>query len=153
MPKKYIVTLTAAEREHLEQLTAAGKRPVRRIKHAYILMQADRTDGSSGWSDEQISAAYDVHCNTVAEVRKRFVLEGFDSALQRKPAGHRPRALDGEAEAHLIALACGTAPEDHAHWTLRLLAQRMVELKHVVNLHLKVTSNLRPKETSKSSWP
>jgi transposase len=134
MHKKYIVTLTAAEREQLEQLTSAGKGPVRRIKHAYILLKANRTDGASGWSDEQISVAYDVHCNTVAEVRKRFVLEGFDSALQRKPAGHRPRALDGEAEAHLIALACSEAPADHAHWTLRLLAQRMVELKQVEQL-------------------
>src|ERR1700694_5449687 len=102
MHKKYIVTLTAAEREHLEQMTSVGQGPVRRIKHAYILLKADRSDGASGWSDEQISAAYAVHCNTVAEVRKRFVLEGFDSALQRKPAGHRPRRLDGEGEAHLV---------------------------------------------------
>lgn len=131
MFKKYVVTLTAAEREQLEQLTTAGKAPARCIKHAYILLKADTTDPAGGWGDEQISIAYDVHGNTVAEVRKRFVLEGFDSALQRKPTGHRPRALDGEAEAHLIALACSPAPDDHSHWTLRLLADRMVELKRV----------------------
>lgn len=131
MHKKYVVTLSTAEREQLEQLTRSGKAPARRIKHAHILLKADASAASAAWSDQQISVAYNVHCNTVGEVRKRFVLEGFVSALQRKPTGHRPRALDGEAEAHLIALACSPAPDHHAHWTLRLLAARMVELKRV----------------------
>ncbi len=134
MFKKYVVTLTAAEREQLEQLTTAGKAPARCIKHAYILLKADTTDPAGGWGDEQISIAYDVHGNTVAEVRKRFVLEGLDAALKRKPSGHRPRSLDGAAEAHLLALACSSTPEDHAHWTLRLLAERMVELHYVERL-------------------
>ena len=64
-------------------------------------------------------------------MRKRFVLAGLDAALKRKPSGHRPRSLDGEAEAHLIALACSTPPDGQARWTLRLLADRMVRLEHV----------------------
>ena len=134
MNKRYIVTLTASEREQLLQLTKVGKVGVRQVAHAHILLKADTSDAQAQWSDEQISDAYAVHPNTVAEVRKRFVLEGLDAALKRKPSGHRPRSLDGEAEAHLIALACSTVLEEHDHWTLRLLAKRMVELQYVERL-------------------
>jgi len=149
MNKRYVVTLTAAEREQLRQLTKAGKAGVRQIAHAQILLKADTSDTTAYWTDAQISDAYQVHPNTVAEVRKRFVLEGLDAALKRKPAGHRPRSLDGEAEAHLIALACSTAPEDHAHWTLRLLAERMVELQYVERLsHETVRQTLKKMNSS-----
>ena len=134
MNKRYIVTLTASEREQLLQLTKVGKVGVRQVAHAHMLLKADTSDAQTQWTDEQISDAYQVHPHTVAEVRKRLVLEGLDAALKRKPAGHRPRSLDGEAEAHLIALACSPAPEDHAHWTLRLLAERMVELQYIERL-------------------
>ena len=79
------------------------------------------------------SDAYAVHTNTIAEIRKRLVLGGLDAALKERPRGHRGRALDGEAEAHLIAVACSCspAPDGRAHWTLRLLATRMVELNQV----------------------
>lgn len=131
MAKKYVVTLTAAERAQLLHLTHSGKAPARRIKRAHVLLKADTVHPEAGWTDDQISAAYAVHPNTIAEIRKRFVLAGLDTALQERPRGHRARALDGKAEAHLIAIACSPAPEGHDHWTLRLLANRIVELKHV----------------------
>lgn len=131
MAKKYVVTLTPAERKQLLQLTRSGKAPARKIKRAQMLLKADTLHPEARWTDEQISNAYDVHTNTIADIRKRFVLSGLDSALKERPRGHRRRALDGEAEAHLIAVACSPAPDGHAHWTLRLLAERMVELKQV----------------------
>ena len=131
MAKKYIVSLTPAERKQLLQMTQSGKAPARKIKRAHILLKADTRHPEAHWTDEQIGDAYDVHTNTIADLRKRFVLSGLDTALKERPRGHRARALDGEAEAHLIAVACSPAPQGHAHWTLRLLAKRMVELKQV----------------------
>lgn len=134
MNKRYVVTLTAMEREQLLQLIKSGKARAQHIRHAHILLKADRSDAQAHWPDTQIADAFQVHRNTVATVRKRFVLEGLDAALKRRPAGHRARSLDGEAEAHLIALACSPVPEAYDHWTLRLLADRMVELHYVERL-------------------
>ena len=134
MAKKYIVSLTPAEREQLLRLTHSGKAPARKIKRAHLLLKADTVHPEARWTDERISDAYAVHTNTIAEIRKRFVLSGLDTALKERPRGHRGRALDGEAEAHLIAVACSPAPDGHDHWTLRLLANRMVELKHVESI-------------------
>jgi hypothetical protein len=131
MAKKYVVTLSSEERAQLLRLTQSGKAPARKIKRAHILLKADNRQPEARWTDEQISDAYAVHTNTIAEVRKRFVLSGLDGALTERPRGHPRRALDGEAEAHLIAIACSPAPDGHDHWTLRLLAARMVELKQV----------------------
>jgi hypothetical protein len=131
MAKKYIVTLTPAERKQLLQLTQSGKAAARKIKRAHILLKADSVHPEARWTDAQIGDAYHVHTNTIAEIRKRFVLSGPDTALNERPRGHRRCALDGEAEAHLIAIACSPAPEGHDHWTLRLLANRMVALKQV----------------------
>jgi transposase len=131
MTKKYVVTLSSEERAQLLRLTQSGKAPARKIKRAHILLKADMRHPEARWTDEQIGDAYAVHTNTIAEIRKRFVLSGLDSALTERPRGHRRRALDGEAEAHLIAIACSPAPDGHDHWTLRLLAARMVELKQV----------------------
>ena len=131
MTKKYVVTLSSEEREQLLRLTQSGKAPARKIKRAHILLKADMRHPEARWTDEQISDAYAVHTNTVAEIRKRFVLSDLDSALTERPRGHPRRVLDGEAEAHLIAIACSPAPDGHDHWTLRLLAARMVELKQV----------------------
>ena len=134
MAKKYVVTLTSAERKELLRLTQSGKSPARKIKRAHILLKADTADTQAGWTDEQISDAYAVHTNTIAEIRKRLVLSGLAAALKERPRGHRGRALDGDAEAHLIAVACSPAPDGRAHWTLRLLANRMVELKQVESI-------------------
>jgi transposase len=131
--KKYVVTLTAAERDELSGLVSRGKSEVRRLKHAQVLLKADASDGGSGWPDERIAEGVGVGTASVERVRRRFVEEGLERALSPYRKGQRlyARALDGEAEAHLIALACSTPPQGRARWTLRLLASRMVELQHV----------------------
>ena len=131
--KKYRVTLTAAERDELERLLARGKADVRKLKHAQVLLKADQAEGGSAWTDERIVAVLDVGVATVQRLRQRFVEEGLQAALRPYRVGKRlyQRKLDGEQEAKLIALACSTPPEEHGRWTLRLLAGRMVELKHV----------------------
>lgn len=127
MYKKYIVTLTDVERTDLHNLIAAGKGAARRLAHARILLKAD-----SGLTDEAIADAVEVSRPTVERVRKRFVEEGFKAALDpRRPERPRPRKLDGRQEAHLVALACSAPPDGQARWTLRLLADHMVELAHV----------------------
>jgi transposase len=134
--KKYRVTLTAAERDELEQLLARGKADVRRLKHAQVLLKADQAEGGPAWPDERIVAALDVGIATVQRLRQRFVEEGLQAALSPYRVGQRiyQRKLDGEQEAKLIALACSTPPDERGRWTLRLLAGRMVELQHVDTL-------------------
>ena len=97
-------------------------------------MKADTSDATAHWTDAQIGDADQVQPNTVAEVRKRFGLVELDGALKRKPAGHRRRSLDGEAEAHPIALARSPAPEEHEHWTSRLPPERIVDLQYAERL-------------------
>jgi transposase len=134
--KKYRVTLTAAERDELEQLLAGGKADVRGLKHAQVLLKADQAEGGPAWPDERIVAALDVGIATVQRLRQRFVEEGLQAALSPYRVGQRlyQRKLDGEQEAKLIALACSTPPDARGRWTLRLLAGRMVELQHVDTL-------------------
>jgi len=136
MTKKYRVTLTPAEREELERLLARGKADVRKIKHAQILLKADETDDGPAWTDVRIAEAVEAGTATVERVRQRFVEEGLASALSPYRGGTRvyERKLDGAQEAHLIALACSAPPDERARWTLRLLAQRMVELAYVDTL-------------------
>jgi transposase len=120
--KKYIVDLTADEREHLLHLIRRGKQSARKITRARILLKA-----AAGLPDDQIAAALDVGVATVERTRKRFVAENLAALNERPRPGARPK-LDGKQEAHVIALACSKAPEGHAHWTLRLLAGQIVEL-------------------------
>src|SRR6266852_959863 len=125
MNKKYIVRLTAEERAHLHQMLSAGKAAARKLLHARILLKADASPEGPGWTDEHISEALDVSTTTIGRVRQHFVEQSLTAALERRlPCGHRLRRLDGEAEAHLIALACSPAPSGHVHWTIRLLADK-----------------------------
>ena len=102
------------------------------MTHARILLKADTDHESGGWRDEQIAESLEVHRTTVEDVRKRFVLEGLEAALSRRPPQREyRRKLDGRAEAHLVALACGPPPEGRPCWTLRLLADKLVELEYV----------------------
>jgi transposase len=148
MPKKYRVTLTAEEREELETLLARGKADVRCLKHAQILLKADEADDGPGWSDERIAEAFNAGVATVERLRQRFIEEGLQAALRTYRTGTRTyeRKLDGAQEAHLIALACSPAPEGQARWTLRLLAQRMVELAHVDTLSYETVRQTLKKE-------
>lgn len=130
--KRYVVTLTAEERWALQALIAAGKASARKLTHARILLKADRDPEGPGWNDEEITEGLEVGHATVERVRQQFVEEGLEAALdRRKPRRDYRRKLDGDAEAHLIALACGEAPEGRARWTLRLLGERMVVLEYV----------------------
>jgi hypothetical protein len=132
MNKKYIVTLSAEERASLQAMMTTGKRAARTLAHARILLKADVRAGDPVWDDAAISQAVEVSPATVQRVRQRFVEEGLERALRPPP---RPRTrlplVDGTAEAHLVTLACSQAPEGTARWTLRLLAEKMVELAYV----------------------
>ena len=127
MAVRYRVTLTQEERAGLGRLIASGKGAARRLKNARILLKADQSEDGPGWSDERIAEAIECSSKTVVRLRERFVEQGLDAALDRKPTSRTYlRKLDGAAEAHLIAIACSSPPEGHARWTLRLLADRVV---------------------------
>lgn len=133
--KIYRVTLSAEERAELEGMTRAGKAAAAKLAHARILLLADETPGGRGWSDGRIIEALGVSKNTVCRVRERFVEQGLESALARKPTARTyARKLDGRGEAHLIALACSDPPAGRSDWTLQLLADRMVAMGHVDTL-------------------
>ena len=148
MAKKYRVTLTPTERDELEGLLTRGKADVRKIKHAQILRKADEAESGPAWPDVRIAEAFAAGITTVERVRQRFVEEGFASALSPYRGGKRlyGRKLDGAQEAHLIALACSAPPEGQARWTLRLLAQRMVELAYVDTLSYETVRQSLKKE-------
>lgn len=124
--KKYLVRLTADERARLEAMVRGGNESVRRVKRALILLAGD-----DGHKDEDIAAQVRVHRTTVEHIRKRFAEEGLEAALTERPRPGRARMLDGRQEAYVIALACSDPPEGRARWTLRLLANRLVELEIV----------------------
>lgn len=135
MSKKYIVTLTKPEREQLKNLIAAGKGPARQLAHARILLKADQGADGPAWFDDTIAQAVEMSVPTVQRVRQRFVAEGLDAALARRhPRRKYWRKLDGHQEAQLVALTCSTPPEGQAQWSLRLLADKMVELEYVDDL-------------------
>lgn len=132
--KKYVVRLTNEERKQLTELIRKGKATAYKIKHANILLKAD-VDGLA-WIDAQIAEAFSVDTNTVGSIRQRFVEQGLEAALNRKKRDRPPRErkLDGEAEAQLIALSFSNPPEGRNRWTLRLLADKVVELEIVDTL-------------------
>jgi transposase len=131
MNKKYIVKLSDEERRRLETLVSQGKAAARKIQRAWILLKADAEATGPAWSDEMIREAFAVGLVTIYRVRQTFVEEGFEAVLTRAPKSrHRHRKLDGEQEAHLIALACSQPPQGRRRWTIRLLAGKLVELGH-----------------------
>ena len=131
MYKKYVVRLTERERSQLETLVRRGRAHARKLLYARILLKAD-SDGPDRWTDERIAEALEVSTATVARERRRFCEDGLKVALMpKKPGRPRRRVLDGRAEAHLIALSCSNPPEGRERWSMRLLADRMVELGHV----------------------
>jgi transposase len=132
MMKKDVVTLTDEERERLQAVLSRGKTAARRLTHARILLKADMVGDGPGWKDDRIAEALEVGRATIERVRKQFVEEGLDAALERRPSRREyRRKLDGDGEAHLIALACQEPPEGRSRWTLQLLADRMVALEYV----------------------
>ncbi len=130
--KRYIVSLTPNERQTLEQLTKTGKASAAKINHARILLKADVNQADGGWTDRAISDAFNISTLSIERVRQRFVEESLENALNPRPRKSlKLRRLDGEAEAHLVALACSKAPPGATRWTLRLLADQMVVLGYV----------------------
>lgn len=131
--KKYVVDLSADERERLIKLINTGKSPARLLMRARILLKADASDTGEGWSDSQIAAALETSVNTVGLIRQQLVQEGLESVLTRKhsPASARRKVFDGAAEAKLIALACSAPPKGRTRWTLKLLEDKVVELNIV----------------------
>jgi hypothetical protein len=133
MPKKYIVRLTDAERNTLREVVAKLNGTSQKVRRAQILLKAD-IDGPA-WTDAKIAEAFDCRTKTVDNSRERLVREGFDITLNGKPrVKPRPKLLDGEQEAKLIALRLGSPPAGFSNWTLRLLAEQVVALEIVESI-------------------
>jgi transposase len=135
MRKSYVVELAPEERERLEKLISTGSTKSKRQIRARILLKADTSAAGPGWPDERIAEALEIGVSTVARLRQRFVEQGLAAVVDpervRRPSRRR---LDGEQEARLLALACGPAPQGRTRWTLRLLADQMVELEVVESI-------------------
>lgn len=146
MNTKYPVTLSEEQRQYLEKLTSSGKVPARQMKRAQILLKSDE---QAKWSYEQIKEAFDVSANTVAAIRRAYVEQGLEAALQRKkPEREYEHVLDGDGEAHLIALACSAPPKGRKHWSLRLLQNRFVKLGHVDSISYETIRRVLKKTNS-----
>lgn len=146
MNTKYLVVLNEEQQQHLEKLTSSGNVPARRMKRAQILL---KSDVQTNWSYERIMEAFDVSAVTIAAVRKSFVEQGLEAALQRKkPEREYEHVLDGEGEAHLIALACSEPPTGRKYWSLRLLQDRFVKLGHVDSISYETIRRVLKKTNS-----
>lgn len=152
--KKYVVRLSAEEREQLQSLKRKGKIPARRLLKVQILLKTDVSKAGDGWSDSRIMEAFDTTDMMVYRVRKQLVEEGLDAVLSRKQRATppTPRIFDGETEAKLIALACSKPPPGFARWTLRLLEEKVVELQ-IVDRASDSTIGRVLKKTSSSRIP
>ena len=150
MNQKYIVKLTETERLQLKELISSGEASARQIRRAYILLKSDSNEGGPKWKYQAICEAYDVSQLTVYNVRKKYIESGLEGAiLRKKPDRVYERRLDGEGEAHLIALVCGEPPDGYERWSLRLLKDRIISLEIVENIsHETIRQTL--KKTSSS---
>ena len=142
--EKYAVRLSEEGRDQLERLIRSGQRSARVINRARILLKTDE-----GWNASQVATALDTSPRTVFRTKRRYAEEGLDGVLHDHPQANRYRKLDDRGEAYLIALACSPAPDGHEHWTLRLLAGKVVELGLVPSLSYE-TVRLRLKKTPSS---
>jgi hypothetical protein len=147
--KKYRVTLDSDERRQLQERIAAGRAAARSLMHARVLLKADEGPGGPAWTDRQITAALDVADTTIEQIRRRFVEDGLEAALGRRPTTrvyhHR---LDGQQEAQLVALACSPPPLGRRQWSLRLLADKMVELRFIDGLSYETVRQALKKTSS-----
>lgn len=150
MNQKYIVKLTDEQKQHLEKLITSGTSPARMLTRARILLKSDQSKNGPNWSYEKIVEAFDVSEMLIRDVRKRFTEAGFEAALQRKkPDREYAHSLDGEAEAHLVALACSQPPEGQKRWTLRLLKRAMQERMYVQTVsHETIRTTLKKRRLS-----
>ena len=130
--KKYVVELTDDERRELRDLIRKGKAGAYKIRHANILLKADQAKKGPAWTDQQIVEAFNCHEDTVANVRKRFVCDGIEAAVDRRREGvGRPPKIDGDTEAKITMIACSDPPKGRDRWTVRLIAEQLVKLEVV----------------------
>ena len=148
--KKFVVRLNADERKRLNDLISKGKAAAKTILKARILLKADQSESGEGWSDEAICKALDTNVTMVERVRTKLVDEGLDAVLTRKKRETPPIApiFDGEKQAQLIALACSKPPPGYARWTLRLLADTVVEREIVAAAHFNTVGRALKKTIS-----
>jgi hypothetical protein len=146
MNTKYLVVLSEEQRQQLEKITSSGKVSARQMKRAQILL---KSDVRVNWPYERMMEAFDVSAVTIAKVRKTFVEQGLEVALQRKKLDREyEHALDGEGEAHLIALACSEPPAGRNHWSLRLLQDCFVKAGHVDSISYETIRRVLKKTNS-----
>jgi len=150
MNRKYDVRLTEEQRQHLEKLISSGTSPAHLLTRSRILLKTDSSENGPNWTYEKIVDAFDVSEMLIRDVRRRFSQEGFEAALQRKkPDREYEHSLDGEAEAHLIALACSAPPEGQKRWTLRLLKKAMIERMYIEAVsHETIRTTLKKRKLS-----
>jgi transposase len=134
--EKYEINLSPDQRQSLTVITRNGQSTAKKITHARILLMSDQHHPEGRWTDQQISQTLQVHVNTIARIRKRFLKEGLDPAISRKPRLNAPRAniFDGEKEAQLIAICCSPAPKGYAKWSLTLLVKELKQRGIVVQV-------------------
>ena len=143
--ERYVVRLDREELDQLEHLIRGGKSPARKVTRARILLKAN-----TGWGIERIMEALDTSAGTVCRTKRRYLEGGLKRALEEDPRPGHPAKLDERGEAHLIALACSEAPEGHDHWTLRLLASKVVELGLVPSMsHEGIRKRLKKTNSSR----
>ena len=148
--KKYIVELTSEERKQLQQLVKKGNVAGYKIRHAQMFLKADQGNKGLGWPDAQIAEVFAAHVTTVERLRKRFVEQGLEAALERNKRNNYARKLDGDAEARLIAIACSDPPAGRSEWSLWLLANRLVELSVVDSIsYMTVSRTLKKTNLSR----
>jgi hypothetical protein len=148
--KKFVVELSEDERAKLKALIGKGRASAKAILKARILLKADQGEGGEGWSDEAICEALDTNISMVTRARNKFVTEGLEAVLARKKRETPPikPIFDGKAQAKLTALACSAPPEGHARWSLRLLADKVVELEIVPAAHFNTVGRALKKTSS-----
>jgi len=144
---KYVVTLTAEEREALKNPVQKGRVSGQRIRHAQVLLKLDAIAENEGWKREKIGEAYGCNKDTVSRIARQFVEEGLESALSRKPQQNRARKIDGKVEAKVIALACQNPPDGHERWTVRLLRDEVVRLE-IADIERSSVNNILKKMNS-----
>jgi hypothetical protein len=151
MAKEFVVKLSGEERAQLSGLISKGKTAAKTVLKARILLKADQGEAGEEWADEKICEALDTNVSMVSRVRETFVIQGFDAVLTRKQRETPPIApiFDGERQAQLIALACSERPEGYAHWTIRLLAEHVIERKIVKTAHFNTVGRALKKNALK----
>lgn len=149
-PNQYPVVLSDEQRQRFEDLCANGHAPAKKIRHARLLLLSDRNRAEGPWTRTQVAQALGLHPNTVDKIRKRFVVDGEEPALNRKrrETPPTPAILDGRGEAHLVALCCGPAPEGRTVWTMQLLADALVSRRIVTQISAETVRRALKKRTA-----